>query len=145
MIYLPSDYDQNGNLKLPWLFYLVLLLQARSWVLLLMAGASRQQGEALMSLFWPDRSTFLLSLLPGIPAVVAFLLAGYRQRWPQLWRAWYRLLIVLQLALVGWQAVLIWRSDEVSLAALLLLAADLFAAWWLLTNRRLRACFYGES
>jgi hypothetical protein len=30
---------------------------------------------------------FWLGLLPGVPAVLAFLLSGYRQRLPRLWRA----------------------------------------------------------
>ncbi len=52
-----------------------------------MAGASRQQGDAILNLFYPDHERFWLGLLPGVPAVLAFLLSGYRQRLPRLWRA----------------------------------------------------------
>jgi hypothetical protein len=60
----------------------VLLLQARTWVLFLMAGASRQQGDALLNLFYPDHDNFWLGLLPGMPAVLAFIISGHRQRFP---------------------------------------------------------------
>ena len=45
--FIPADFDTHGRLRLPFLFWCVLLLQARTWVLFLMAGASRQQGDAL--------------------------------------------------------------------------------------------------
>ncbi|PLL92095.1 hypothetical protein CWN57_28950, partial [Klebsiella pneumoniae] len=45
--FIPADFDAHGRLRLPLLFWCVLLLQARTWVLFLMAGASRQQGDAI--------------------------------------------------------------------------------------------------
>ena len=83
--FIPADFDTHGRLRLPFLFWCVLLLQARTWVLFLMAGASRQQGDALLNLFYPDHDNFWLGLLPGIPAVLAFLISGHRQRFPRLW------------------------------------------------------------
>ena len=85
--FIPADFDAHGRLRLPLLFWCVLLLQARTWVLFLMAGASRQQGDAILNLFYPDHERFWLGLLPGVPAVLAFLLSGYRQRLPRLWLA----------------------------------------------------------
>lgn len=82
--FIPADFDAHGRLRLPLLFWCVLLLQARTWVLFLMAGASRQQGDAILNLFYPDHERFWLGLLPGVPAVLAFLLSGYRQRLPRL-------------------------------------------------------------
>ena len=73
----PVHYDAHGRLRLPLLFWLVLLLQARTWVLFVIAGASREQGTALLNLFYPDHDNFWLGLIPGIPAVLEFLLAGY--------------------------------------------------------------------
>ena len=81
--FIPADFDAHGRLRLPLLFWCVLLLQARTWVLFLMAGASRQQGDAILNLFYPDHDRFWLGLLPGVPAVLAFLLSGYRQRLPR--------------------------------------------------------------
>ncbi len=50
MKYLPDEYDAKGQLRLPFLFGLILLL-ARTWILLVMAGASPQQGNDLLGLF----------------------------------------------------------------------------------------------
>lgn len=62
----PVHYDAHGRLRLPLLFWLVLLLQARTWVLFVIAGASREQGTALLNLFYPDHDNFWLGLIPGI-------------------------------------------------------------------------------
>ncbi len=59
----PVHYDAHGRLRLPLLFWLVLLLQARTWVLFVIAGASREQGTALLNLFYPDHDNFWLGLI----------------------------------------------------------------------------------
>lgn len=56
--FLPSDFDPHGRLRLPLMLWCVLLLQARTWVLFVMAGASREQGSTLLSLFYPDHDLF---------------------------------------------------------------------------------------
>ena len=140
-MYPPADYDSQGNLKAPLLFWAVLLLQARTWVLLVLAGASRQQGDALLGLFYPDRDNFWLGLLPGIPAAFAFMLSGRRHLWPRFWRAFRGVLIAAQVGLLVWQLALLAGDEALTGTTIVLLAADLFALWWLLANRRLRDYF----
>ena len=143
--FIPADFDTHGRLRLPFLFWCVLLLQARTWVLFLMAGASRQQGDALLNLFYPDHDAFWLGLLPGVPAVLAFLLSGRRFAFPVIWR-WLRgLLILAQLVLLCWQPVMWLTGDPLNGVGLALLVADIVALIWLLTNQRLRACFSLEK
>ena len=126
-----ADFDSQGRLRLPFLFWCLLLLQARTWVLFLMAGASRDQGDVLLNLFYPDHSLFWIGLLPGVPAVLAFLL----------WR-WLRpMLVVAQVILLCWQPWLWLSGEPLSGIGLSLFLLDVFALWWLLTNSRLRACF----
>ncbi|WES67025.1 DUF2919 domain-containing protein [Superficieibacter sp. HKU1] len=137
----PSDYDRHGLLKLPFLFWCVLVLQARTWVLFVMAGASRGQGDTLLNLFYPDHDNFWLGLLPGMPAVTAFLLAGRRQVFPRLWSALRWALILAQLSLLIWQPLLWYFGETVSGAGVALVVLDVYALWWLLASRRLRACF----
>ncbi|KFC06578.1 inner membrane protein [Trabulsiella guamensis ATCC 49490] len=139
--FLPSDYDSHGRLRLPVLFLGILLLQARTWVLFVMAGASRQQGDTLLNLFYPDHNNFWLGLLPGIPAVIAFLLSGRRHQFPRVWQGIRWLLIIAQLALLLWQPLLWWQGDALSGIGLTLVILDGFALWWLLSSHRLRACF----
>lgn len=141
MMFLPGDYDQRGQLKLPILFWCVLLLQARTWVLFVAAGASREQGEALLRLFYPDSEMFWLGLLPGIPAVLAFLLSGRRGRWPTLWTVWRWVLIAAQIGLLVWQVALAVSEAALSGITLALMVLDVVALVWLLTNPRVKACF----
>ncbi|HHE5696312.1 TPA: DUF2919 domain-containing protein [Citrobacter amalonaticus] len=141
----PADYDNHGHLRLPFLFWLVLLLQARTWVLFVIAGSSREQGTALLNLFYPDHDNFWLGLLPGIPAVLAFLLSGRRYSFVRLWHALRPLLIAAQVALLCWQPVLWLNGSPVNGVGLALVVADIVALLWLLTNRRLRACFALEK
>ncbi|HDG1709031.1 DUF2919 domain-containing protein [Kluyvera ascorbata] len=137
----PADYDPQGRLRLPFLFWCLLLLQARTWVLFLMAGASRDQGDALLNLFYPDHSLFWIGLLPGVPAVLAFLLSGRRHLYPRLWK-WLRpVLILAQLILLLWQPWMWLGGEALSGVGLSLFLLDIFALWWLITNRRLHACF----
>ncbi|MBN6046224.1 DUF2919 domain-containing protein [Citrobacter sp. ku-bf4] len=141
----PADYDGHGHLRLPFLFWFVLLLQARTWVLFVIAGTSREQGTALLNLFYPDHDSFWLGLLPGIPAVLAFLLSGRRYTFPRLWQALRLLLVIAQVVLLCWQPLLWFNGTPVNGAGLALVVADIVALLWLLTNRRMRACFALEK
>lgn len=137
----PTDFDSQGRLRLPFLFWCLLLLQARTWVLFLMAGASRDQGDALLNLFYPDHSLFWIGLLPGVPAVLAFFISGRRQNSPRIWRLLRPVLILSQLVLLCWQPWLWFTGESLSGIGLSLFLLDIFALWWLITNARLRACF----
>ncbi|MCG5126678.1 DUF2919 domain-containing protein [Enterobacter mori] len=137
----PADYDAQGRVRLPFLFWCVLLLQARTWVLFVMAGASRGQGDTLLNLFYPDHDAFWMGLLPGIPAVLAFLVSGRRHLLPRFWGALRWLLILAQIALLFWQPVLWWYGEPPTGIGIVLVVADIVALLWLLTNPRLRACF----
>ena len=110
-----------------------------------MAGASRQQGDALLNLFYPDHNNFWLGLLPGIPAVLVFIISGHRQRFPRLWPLMRWLLALSQLLLLVWQPLLWMSGESPSAVTIGLLAADLYALWWLLSSRRLKACFREEQ
>ncbi|RPH21143.1 DUF2919 domain-containing protein [Buttiauxella warmboldiae] len=140
-LYHPSDYDTHGNLRTPLLFWCILLLQGRTWFVLVLAAASRQQGDAILGLFYPERDNFWFGLLPGIPAALAFLISGRRHLYPRLWAAWRWGLIVAQAGVLAWQIVLLWQGEELSAITLALLIADVFALWWLCSNRRLRDYF----
>lgn len=139
--FIPSDFDAHGRLRLPFLFWCVLLLQARTWVLFIMAGASRQQGDVLLNLFYPDHDNFWLGLLPGIPAVLAFIVSGQRQRFPRLWPLMRWLLVLSQALLLVWQPLLWMSGESPSMLTIGLLLTDLYAFWWLLASRRLKVCF----
>ena len=139
-MYSYNDFDSQGYLKAPVLFWAILLFQARTWVLLVIAGASREQGEAILKGFYPDSDYFWLGLLPGIPAAIAFLLSGRRHLWPRLWRKLRGVLILTQLLLLVWQCSGL-ADDPLSGITILLLVIDILALWWLVMNRKLRDYF----
>ena len=104
----------------------------------------------LMSLLYLALGIFLL-MVPGTAlnvvccalggVVLAFLLSGYRQRLPRAWRAMRWLLVLSQLLLLLWQPMLWLSGESPSSLTIGLLVADGYALWWLLTSRRLGACF----
>lgn len=141
----PGDYDVHGRIRLPFLFWCVLLLQARTWVLFVVAGASRDQGNTLLNLFYPDHDNFWLGLLPGVPAVMAFLLSGRRQHFPRVWNSLRWLLVLAQIVLVAWQPLLWFYDEPLSGIGITLVVVDIVALIWLLTNPRLRASFALEK
>lgn len=102
-------------------------------------------GDTLLTLFYPDHDAFWLGLLPGVPAVVAFLCSGRRHVIPRLWRALRGLLILAQIALLFWQPVLWWYGEPLTGIGVALVVADIVALLWLLTNPRLRACFVPQD
>jgi hypothetical protein len=138
----PDDYDHHGALRLPLWFWGVLILQARTWILFVMAGASRQQGEGLLQLFYPDTQRFWYGIMLGLPAALAFLLAPRRHQWPRLWRAWRWVLSFSLLAALGGSVFNLWQQgdNQPPLDAVLILL-DALALAYLLLNQRLKACF----
>lgn len=103
--------------------------------------AGRYATESL----YPDHDAFWLGLLPGVPAVLAFLCSGRRQFLPRFWRALRWLLILAQVVLLIWQPVLWLYGEPLSGIGIALVVADIVALLWLVTNPRLRACFTQES
>ncbi|CCP03925.1 Inner membrane protein yfeZ [Erwinia amylovora Ea644] len=138
--YFPDDYDSNGQLRLPLSFWAILLLQARTWLLFLMAAASGQQGSQLLEVFYPDNSSFWLGLCLGVPAALGLLLTGYRQRLPRLWQAWRWVLVITLVLALLLQFYQLWQH-RVSDLLLLTCLLDGSALLALLYSRRLRDCF----
>lgn len=128
------------------MFWLVLILQARTWIVLVLAGASRQQGNGLLALFYPDQQGFYPGLAFGLVAAVAFLLSGRRQQFPRLWAVWRWALVAAAIATFVWQLLQFsYTLLQQSPIPLIFLIFDLLSALWLLTDRRLRDCFRTEN
>ncbi|MGL5290566.1 MAG: DUF2919 family protein [Vibrionaceae bacterium] len=82
--------DESSARPFP-LFWISSFFIARSWLFLLMAGVSQQQGSRLLELFYPQKVALYWALALSLPALLLMLLAGNLQRAPQLilpfWRA----------------------------------------------------------
>ena len=72
--------DLEGHRPLPFSLHLCLWALMRGYILLILALASRQQSETLLSLFYPDPHQLYLALALGLPAALTWLASGYRQR-----------------------------------------------------------------
>ncbi|XNM56897.1 DUF2919 family protein [Escherichia coli] len=123
----------------------MLLLQARTWVLFVIAGASREQGTALLNLFYPDHDNFWLGFRSRYSGGAGIFAGGWRASFPRIWHVLYFLLLLAQVVLLCWQPWLWLNGESVSGIGLALVVADIVALIWLLTNRRLRACFNEEK
>lgn len=123
---------------MPLLFWAMLLLQARTWILFVMAGASRQQGSDLLQLFYPDTQRFWVGIALGLPAALAFVLSGYRQRWERLWSAWRWVLIVTVTLAFAQQLTTFWLDEsEQPLTDAVVTVLDAASLVYLLFSRRL--------
>ena len=69
-------YTQSGDLKPPTYFYYGLLFLARTWVLLIGSLASRETGNKLLAIFYPDKVHFYLGLASGLIAIILFVISG---------------------------------------------------------------------
>ncbi len=103
----------------------------------------RASSTALLNLFYPDHDNFWLGLIPVFRRCWHFAewSAGFISR---IWHVLYFLLLLAQVVLLCWQPWLWLNGESVSGIGLALVVADIVALIWLLTNRRLRACFNEE-
>lgn len=69
-------YTQSGDLKPPTYFYFGLLFLARTWALLIISVTSRETGNKLLAIFYPDKTHFYLGLASGLIAIILFFLSG---------------------------------------------------------------------
>lgn len=142
----PPFFDKHGNAKPNFLFWLSGIYLARAWIVFVIAGLSREQGNDLLSLFYPDNDALYMGFAMGFPAVVLMLLAGNLHRYPvlfeRIWRKGKTILIFAFCAdlIVQMDHLIIvdWRFDW-SRATMLLMA--LWMVVYLFKSRRIRFLF----
>ncbi|MFT6330728.1 MAG: hypothetical protein ACJAYN_002674 [Bermanella sp.] len=137
-------YDEAGRVKPPWLLFLCLCFLARGIVVFIASLSFRQDGGLLLSIFYPLKYQFYLSLLTALPAILTLLFLGFRER---VWKAdrggFYAGLPVVIAYLVISDLIIqlyILRAQHFAFAwptALTLFSAFLFA-WYLVTSKHLR-------
>jgi hypothetical protein len=133
-------------LRMPLLFWLIVLLQARSWLLLLVDRATHHTGYHLLQWVYPDKQILVYGLYLAIPAVALCMLSVYRQRWPRLWQSGYWLLLLMMFATFTLHGLAIWRcADFPALTDILLALLDAVALGYWLLSRALRGCFEKKS
>ncbi|MFC4699107.1 DUF2919 family protein [Glaciecola siphonariae] len=96
-------YDEAGRLKPPLLLYAFLLFLCRGFLLLIISLSFREDSSRMMSLFFPNKWDFYLSLLPSIPALIILILFAQRSKiWLNERQSWFKVVpILFVIALVG--------------------------------------------
>ena len=74
-----SHYDKYGCLKPPVGLYLCLVFLLRGYMMWVVALSFRQDSARLLGLFYPDKASFFMALLVGIPAVITAGLVSLRR------------------------------------------------------------------
>ncbi|AWL12213.1 Inner membrane protein YfeZ [Saliniradius amylolyticus] len=103
-IILPLErYDDEGRIRPPrWLWWTLVFLN-RGYLLLVASVSYIKDQSLILSLFYPDNRDFYLSLMVGLPALLAAVIAGYRRwLWQKQWLglfAFIRPLVLISLFL----------------------------------------------
>ncbi|RXJ71443.1 hypothetical protein CS022_20910 [Veronia nyctiphanis] len=142
----PDHFDKHGNRKAPVLYLLVSVFLARAWWVFILAGASRQQGESILSLLYPDKYALYTGLVTGLPAICMMLMTGSQHRFPSWlknkWQHfWWCLPVscVVDLAIqVRHMNVLHWQFQW---SAAVTLLVGVWMTFYIFKSRRVRSLF----
>ncbi|MFD2180302.1 DUF2919 domain-containing protein [Veronia pacifica] len=142
----PDHFDQHGNRKAPWLFWFATVFLARAWWIFVFAGASRGQGETLLSLFYPDKYALYTGFVTGTPALCLMLLAGsqhlfpvwLKAKWQYLWWLLPASCLVDLAIQVKHMMMLHWQFQW---SAAVTLVVGGWVTFYLLKSRRVRLLF----
>ncbi|ASD90259.1 DUF2919 family protein [Salmonella enterica] len=89
----PGDFDDNGLLKAPVLFWVGLVVLARAWWLAGLMAMMAPAGNIQAGFLWPDIRLQLVALAAGIPGMVMLFIYPLRGRLPRLSRVNYALIL----------------------------------------------------
>ncbi|WP_159064786.1 DUF2919 domain-containing protein [Thaumasiovibrio subtropicus] len=86
-----AHLDNHGWFVPPIWLWLGWVLLSRSWWLVVIAGVSREQGAALLELFYPKQMELYQQMALAAPVVVFMWLSGLRHKLPPwLLRVWQK-------------------------------------------------------
>lgn len=146
MRYSFEHYDTHGYLKASLWLWLGWLFLARAWVVLVLAGVSREHGPTILSLIYPDTQMLYVGLVAGLPSMILMWLIHLRhiKRWyVWLWVAWGRTLTLLTLVIQGGQTLyhIYLQHGVFQWANALTLLILLWFFLYLARSQRVKDCF----
>ncbi|GAB3038409.1 DUF2919 family protein [Bowmanella dokdonensis] len=129
-------YDEEGRLKASRWMYASLLFLMRGYLVAIASLTYRQDTGLLLSLFYPDRHYFYLSLATGLPAMLLLVVVWWRHKFRQ-WAPWLFACFrpLLQMSLVADLLLHLWMGQHQHwqfswLIALTLLLDLLLLLYW---------------
>lgn len=143
-------YTQSGDLKPPTYFYFGLLFLARTWALLIISVASRETGNKLLAIFYPDKMHFYFGLASGLIAIILFFLSGRdHDKYPVICKIWQKAYPFLLLSILADLYLQLYYLYLVRFQYSVEASIQLVLAIWLLLlcvrSKHLKASFKGYT
>ena len=134
-------YDEAGKVKPATALYFCIAFLTRSLLILIGSVSVRENGEQLLAMFYPQKHYLYINLAIALPAFVALLILGFREKiWlghrPWMFACIKPLLIFSVLADLGLHIMLAsldyWRFSWITASTLLL---DSFVFYFLVKDK----------
>ncbi|ECQ8982654.1 DUF2919 family protein [Salmonella enterica subsp. enterica] len=139
----PSDFDNNGLLKAPIVFWVGLVVLARAWWLTGLMAMVDSDWNTSASALWPDVRFQLIALAAGVPSIVMLFIYPLRERWPGVSRVTYLLILfsLFVMVLVNLTGVVMEPSGRRDVGEVFL-CLDMACLVMLWPDKRLREVFF---
>ncbi|HBZ9867751.1 TPA: DUF2919 family protein [Salmonella enterica subsp. houtenae] len=142
----PGNFDDNGLLRAPRLFWAGIIVMARAWWMTGMVVMMSPTGNTQSGILWPDIRFQFIALVAGIPGIVMLFIYPQRDRWPGFSRASYVLILAALFVMVLADIMgLILLFPEVWTAGWLFFCLDVACAVMLWPDRRLKTVFFNNG
>ncbi|EAA7989075.1 DUF2919 domain-containing protein [Salmonella enterica] len=142
----PGDFDDNGLLKAPVLFWAGLVVLARAWWLAGLMAMMAPAGNIQAGFLWPDIRLQFAALAAGVPGMLMLFIYPLRERWPVSSRTLYVLILAaLVLMTVTDLTGLMTVSPGAWDTGWLFLCLDMACAVMLWPDRWLQAVFFPDT
>ncbi len=138
-----EDFDHEGCLRAPRVFWLAVGFVMKAWWLLGLAQAADQHDGSLLALLYPQLPDVITGLATGLAGWLVVVLYPLRSRFPRSARVSYLLLLCAGAVSVGYAGAQWVRETDDGQSMLWggLLCAELACMVVLLPDRRLRQVF----
>lgn len=145
-LYPLHHYSEAGDLSPPKIFIYMLLFLSRTWWLLIISIASRDNGEKLLQLFYPDKLHFYFGLANGIFPLIIFIVYGRRHaqdKWAlKCWPLCFPILLFSILGDMSLQIYYIYTENfKYSITASIQLVTITWIAIYVMKSKHLKDCF----
>ncbi|EAA9303579.1 DUF2919 family protein [Salmonella enterica] len=141
-----GDYDHNGLLTVPMIFWAAVVFSLKTWGLFLVAQACESRQLALFDGLYPSTTAIIIGLLLGVPAMALMFCYPLRGRIPRLAGMSYLGVIAATLLSMAYDAFAAYHADGAQAGLWMSILAFDSACWLgLLPDRRIRAVFFSTG
>jgi len=150
-LYALHHYTEAGDLKAPPFLLFILIFLSRTWALLIISAVSRQTGNELLQIFYPDKLHFYQGLAVGLLPIIIFIVSGRRHaqnQWAlKFWPFCFYFLVIGMLGdLILQIYYLTTMHFQYSLSASIQLVLAAWCFIYIFKSKQLKDCFnYNNS